>query len=66
MKSGTLEGGKLVEDDSADTIEARALLLWFTYFFLFQETVFGFRIRLRTFSLFLLINSMIIFLSDYI
>ena len=46
MKSGTLEGGKLVEDDSADTIEARALLLWFTYFFLFQETVFGFRIRL--------------------
>ena len=43
MKSGTLEGGKLVEDDTADTIEVRALLfLWFTYFF--KGIVSGFRI----------------------
>lgn len=29
MKSGTLEGGKLVEDDTADTIEVRALLFFY-------------------------------------
>ncbi len=46
MKSGTLEGGKLVEDDTADTIEVRALLFYGSHIFHFKETVSGFRIRL--------------------
>ena len=37
MKSGTLEGGKLVEDGSADTIEARALFYGSHIFFFFRR-----------------------------